>query len=379
MDEHHLLAPGPTPVPEEARLAMAERLIHHRSDAFREVFRRVRRGLAWIFQTDEDVLTLTCSGTGAFEAAMTNFLSSGSTVLVVGGGKFGERWADVGRRFDLDVVEMDIEWGEHADPAALSELLSRQDDVSMVTVTHSETSTGVLHPLEDLAEVVHRESDALLAVDGITSIGVHDVPMDELGVDLLVGGSQKAFGAPPGLGFVAASARAWRRQPDDHLGGYYFDLARERRRQAQNQTAFTPGISQVLALDVSLEKMQEEGRRDVYDRHALHAAATRAAVEALGLELLAQRPSNAVTAVRAPRDIPAPEIVDRMNEGYGAVIAGGQKHMSSDLFRLGHIGFFGRSDILTMVSSLELSLRDLGYSAKSGEATMAAQDVYATA
>ena len=379
MDEHHLLAPGPTPVPEKARLALAKRLIHHRSDEFREVFQRVRSGLQWIFQTDEDVITLTSSGTGAFEAAMTNFLSPGSTVVVVGGGKFGERWADVARRYDLDVVEVDVAWGEAAEPEQLADILADREDVSMVTVTHSETSTGVLHPLEDLADVVQRESTALLAVDGITSVGVHDVPMDELGVDVMVGGSQKAFGAPPGLGFVAVSARAWRRQPDDHLGGYYFDLSRERRRQSQDQTAFTPGISQVIALDVTLDMMRDEGRRNVFERHRVNADATRRAVEALGLELFGDRPSNAVTAVLAPDGLPAPQIVDRMNDTYGAVIAGGQKHMSSELFRLGHIGFFRRTDILTMVSSLELCLRDLGHSADAGTATAAAQRVYTDA
>lgn len=377
MDRQYLLAPGPTPVPEEARLAMAESLIHHRGDEFRRVFKEAHEGLQWLFETQQQVLTVTASGTGAFEAAMVNFTRRGDTVVCIGGGKFGERWGDVARAYDMQVVEVPVEWGEPVDVERVAEVLDEHPDCAMVTLTASETSTGVLHPFEELAEVVDEHPRALYAVDGITAVGVHRVPMDKTGIDLLVAGSQKAFGIPPGLGFVAASDQAWERADACDHARYYFDLQREKRRQADHQTAFTPAISQVVALRVVLEMMRAEGREDLIGRHRLNARATRAGVRALGLELLAQRPTDAVTAVLAPEDLTGPEIVETMLEEHGAVIAGGQKHLKQRLFRIGHIGFFARSDMLNALSALELTLQKLGASVEPGTAVEAAQRVYA--
>lgn len=377
MHEQYLLAPGPTPVPERARLRMAESVIHHRGPEFKEVFGQVRDGLARLFETENDILTLTCSGTGAFEAGMVNFLDPGDKVIAIGGGKFGERWGDVGRAWDMDVVDLDVEWGRTVDVERLRDALRTHSDAAMVTLTLSETSTGVLHPIEEVVEVVRNESQALLAVDGITAVGVHPVPMDELGIDVLVAGSQKAFGVPPGLGFVGVGPRAWDRYEQTGSAGYYFDLERERDRQVDDQTAFTPGISQVLAMDTVLEMMREEGFEAVYERHARHAAATRRAVEALGLETLADEPSNAVTAVVTGEQLDAPDVVRVMRDEHNAVIAGGQKHMKPTLFRLGHIGFFERADIINMISALELTLNDLGWTVETGTGIAAAQQVYA--
>jgi aspartate aminotransferase-like enzyme len=357
---------------------MAERLIHHRGPAFREVFGRVREGLEWLFETDSDVVTVTASGTGAFEAAMTNFTSRGDTVICIGGGKFGERWADVGREHELDVVQLDVEWGEPVDPSRLQELLEAHPDCTMVTLTASETSTGVFHPVADIASVVREHSDALLAVDGITAVGVHSMPMDELELDVVVGGSQKAFGVPPGLGFVAANQRAWDREERSDHPRYYFDLRRERDRQRDNQTAFTPGISQVVALDVALEMMRDEGRHELLDRHDRHASAVRSAVRSLGMEVVAERYSNAVTAVRAPEGVEAPKIVQKMRSDHQAVIAGGQKQFGPVVFRLGHLGFFERRHIVNMISALELTLTSLGADIDDGAGLEAAQGVYAT-
>lgn len=377
-DREHLLSPGPTPVPEKARLRMAESLIHHRGPAFREIFGRVREGLEWLFETDSDVVTVTASGTGAFEAAMTNFTARGDTIIAVGGGKFGERWAEVGRCHDLEVVELDVEWGEPLDADRLADVLLEHPDCAMVTLTASETSTGVFHPVGEIAEVVDDKSDALFAVDGITAVGVHSMPMDELGLDVVVGGSQKAFGVPPGLGFVAANERAWERETACDHPRYYFDLRRERDRQRDNQTAFTPGISQVVALDVALEMMREEGRAELLDRHDRHASAVRSAVRQLGMEVVAERYSNAVTAVRAPADIEAPKVVETMRADHRAVIAGGQKQFGPTVFRLGHLGFFERRHIVNMVSALELTLSKLGAEIEQGDGLSAAQAVYAT-
>ncbi len=378
MHKRYLMAPGPTPVPERARLVMARQLIHHRGGDFKEIMAEVRRGLKWLFQTESEVLTLTCSGTGAFEAGMINFTSPGDTIICIGGGKFGERWGGVGRAYGMNVVDVEVEWGEHVDPSRLESVLEKHGDATLVTLTASETSTGVIHPVEELAKVVRDKSKALFAVDGITAVGVHDIPMDQWGIDVLVAGSQKAFGIPPGLGFVAAGQRAWERAGDEGHPRFYFDLRRERKRQKDNQTAFTPAISVVLALREVLTMMQEEGKEALWERHRRNAEATRAGVQALGLRLLAKRCSDAVTAALTPKGIAAPEVAAAMLADQGVTIAGGQKHLRENLIRIGHIGFFEASDIRMALGALEQVLRKLGCDVEPGAGLAAAQAVFAT-
>jgi aspartate aminotransferase-like enzyme len=356
---------------------MAKSLIHHRGQEFKVVFAEVRERLAWLFETDQPVLTITASGTGTFEAAMTNFTRRSDTIICIGGGKFGERWAEVGRAFGMNVVDIDVEWGEAVDPQQLADALAAHPDCAMVTLTASETSTGVLHPFEELAEVVHDNSEALFAVDGITAVGVHRVPMDATGIDILVAGSQKAFGIPPGLGFVAASERAWERNKEADHPRYYFDLAREKKRQLDNQTAFTPGITQIIAAQVVLKMMVEEGRDALIERHRVNAEATRTGLRALGLDLLASRPADSVSAVLMPEGLDAPKVVKTMLDRHGVTVAGGQAHLKPRLVRIGHIGFFDRTDILTALSALELALEELGMHVERGTAVAAAQSVYA--
>jgi serine---pyruvate transaminase len=377
MFKRYLLSPGPTPVPEEARLAMARELMHHRGPEFKELFGRVRKDLSWLFQTTNDVLVLTCSGTGAFEAAMVNFTRRDDTVIAIGGGKFGERWGKVARAYGMNVVNVDVPWGEALDPALLAEVLEAHPEAAMVTCSASETSTGVYHDVEALARVVKDHGHALFALDGITAVGVHDIPMDAWGIDILVSGSQKAFGIPPGLGFVAASERAWQRYASSDHPRFYFDLMREKIQQEQNQTAFTPAISLVIALDEVLKLMREEGLEGLFERHRLNAEATRAGVLALGLELFARAPAASVTAAVLPKGLPAKDVVRRMRDVYGVTIAGGQDSLAESVLRIGHIGFFERTDILVAMSTLELALGDVGHRFEPGSGVAAVQKVYA--
>lgn len=373
--KRHLLAPGPTPVPEAARLAMARELIHHRGPAFKAVFEEVQSGLGWIFETDAEVLSLTCSGTGAFEAAMINFTRRDSTIVAIGGGKFGERWAEVGRAYGMKVVEVAVPWGESVSPDVLAEVLKTTPEVAMVTVSASETSTGAWHPVEALAAVVREHSQALFAVDGITAVGVQPIPMDAWNIDVLVSGSQKAFGVPPGLAFVAANERAWERYAESDHPRYYFDLGRERDAQQRQQTAFTPAISVVLALQEALKLMMEEGREALFARHQRNARAARAGVEALGLRLFAEHPANSVTAALVPVELSAKAVVRQMRDTYGVTIAGGQGDYADRLVRIGHIGFFEGSDMLVAMSALERALADQGLDVDFGRGVGAAQRV----
>ena len=372
MSRNYLMAPGPTPVPEQARLVMAKQLIHHRGPEFKAIFEEVRKGLQWLFETNEEVLTLTCSGTGAFEAAMINFTSRGEKLLAVGGGKFGERWGKVGEAYGLDVVPLELEWGSVLTPGALRDRLESQKDVAMVTLSASETSTGVYHPVRELAEVVRNHSDALFAVDGITAVGVHPLPMDEWGIDILVSGSQKALGIPPGLGFVAASARAWEKAPASDHPKFYFDLCREKKAQVENQTAFTPAISNVLALREVLLLLKKEGKKALYTRHELNSRATREGLVALGFELLAEKPSYAVSAAKAPKGYGGADLVKALRDQEGVTIAGGQGELKESLIRIGHIGFFDSSDILLTLGALE---RVMGAEV-AGKGVTAAQRVF---
>ena len=379
MTDSILLTPGPTQVPERARQAMARALIHHRTPAFTQVMRAVQRGLKWLYQTEQDVLALTCSGTGTFEAAMINFSRKDDTIVCIGGGKFGERWAEIGRAYGMRVLEMELEWGQAATPDALGALLAANPEVRMVTVCASETSSGVYHPVEQLCQVVRQQTpEALTVVDGITAVGVHPLPMDAWGIDVLVTGSQKALSVPPGMGFLAASARAWARQADSDHPKYYLDLARERAKQDNGQTAFTPAISVALALEVVLQMMQEEGLESIHDRHRTHARAARAAVVAMGLEPLTDSPSFATTAALLPEGIDAPSVVKTCRDVYGVTMAGGQDHLKPRLVRIGHLGFVSSYDVLAGLSALERALRDHGHEAPPGAGLTAAQEVYLT-
>ncbi|MEM1349962.1 MAG: alanine--glyoxylate aminotransferase family protein, partial [Myxococcota bacterium] len=314
MSETLLLTPGPTPVPESVRLAMARALMHHRTDAFTEVFLRAQAGLKWAHQTEDDVVMLTCSGTGAFEAAMIAFTSSEDTIVCVGGGKFGERWSAVGRAYGMNVVELPVEWGKQVDPQMVARALAAHPECAMVTVSASETSTGVLHPVQELGEVVKKHSSALLVVDGITAVGVHPLPMAEWGIDVLVSGSQKAFSLPPGMAFVAAGERSWSRAVRSDHRRYYLDLVRERDKQRDGQTAFTPAISLVVGLDEVVQLMQERGRERGFLLHAKHARGARAGLEALGLTAFAQHPSHALTSATMPQGVFAPAVLKHMRQ-----------------------------------------------------------------
>ncbi len=374
----HLLAPGPVPVPGEVQRAMSAPLVHHRTDAFREIARRVQSGLQWLYETRDWVLTLTGSGTVGMEAAVVNFADPTRTLLTIGGGKFGCRWTEIARAYGLDVVELEVEWGSPASPEALDALLDRYPSTSAVAFSACETSTGVLHPVEELCAVVRNRADVLLLVDGITSVGVSPLPMDAWGIDVLVSGSQKIFAVPPGLTCLGISARAWSLQPSPGLACYSLDLQRELQHQREAQTSFTPATSLWMGLAQSLALMQKEGREPMWSRHALHASAVRAAVKALGFGLVSKRPCNAVTAIKIPPAIDALELVANMRQR-GTIIAGGQGPLRGKIVRIGHLGSLGQRDILAGLGDFELALQEQGWSAPLGAATSAALRVYHTA
>ena len=380
MKKDYIFTPGPTPVPPAVSLAQV-RMIHHRSDEFGLLLARVLDGLKYVFQTENDVLLFTSSGTGAMEGAVANCFSAGDRVAVFNGGKFGERFVEITRYFGLDVINLEYEWGESADPAALDKVLSENADLKGVFLTHSETSTGVVNDVETFGRMV-AETPALLVVDTISGLGAAPFRTDAWNVDVAVSGSQKALMTPPGLAFAAVSDKAWEAADSAALPSYYFSFKEARKSQSKTppQTPYTPAITLVQALDEALKMVRAEGLEHIQERHRLFSRATRAAVEALGLELFAKDLPTAVvaTSVVSPAGVNSGDLVRLMRTEFGVFIAGGQGKAKGKIFRLGHVGFFDPFDITTQVAALELALLRLGCPVDIGAGVTAALEVLAS-
>jgi aspartate aminotransferase-like enzyme len=375
MLKRYLLTPGPTAVPPEVLLRMSQPLIHHRTPDFEALFAQVQEKLQWLFQTKQTVLILAASGTGAMEAAVSNTCSPGDTVIVVNGGKFGERWLKISQAFGAKVTELKVEWGAAVTVDAVAQALEAHPDARAVLVQASETSTTVLHPVEQISALT-RNTNTLLVVDGITSVGATDTPMDRWGIDILVTGSQKALMLPPGLAFLALSDKAWKRVEATRQPRYYFDLRREHKEQQKHTTAYTPAISLINGLHEVLRLMQEEGLEHIFARHALLAAASRAAAQAMGLRLLAPAsPSPAATGIWLPDGVDGSRLLKYMRDRMGVDIAGGQDHLKGKVVRVSHIGYAGPFDVITAISTLEMALRRFGQEIGLGSGVRRAEEI----
>lgn len=378
MKKTYLLTPGPTAIPEAVLSDFSRPILHHRTPQFQAVFREVEDGLKHLFQTSQDVMILSSSGTGAMEAAVSNLFCKGDEVITLNGGKFGERWTKIAKAYGLKPIEIRVEAGEAVELTALEDKVRSHPNAKAVLFQASETSTGVEMPTEGICKIA-RKAGMLSVCDGITACGVFPVPMDAWGIDVLMTGSQKALMIPPGLAFIAFSENAWASQSRSDLPRFYFDLAKERKLISKHQTAWTPAISLIQGLQSSLRLMREEGFENIYQRHALLARATRSAVEALGLERFAIRhPSTAVTAVKVPATIAdGKQIPKLMRDQYGVTITGGQDELEGKIFRLAHFGYCGEFDITTAIACLELVLNQLKFPVKFGQGVGAALQVFA--
>lgn len=353
-----LFTPGPTAVPAEVLETQARPLIHHRTEEFRRALTDSMKGLQYVIETRNPVVVLTASGSGAMEATVVNLTQPGDTVIVTEVGKFSERWREIAAVFNVRVVVVHAEYGQVAAPEAVERAFKENPGAGVLFTTHSETSTGALQDVEAFAKVAQRHG-ALIAVDAITSAGAHRVRTDEWGLDAVVGGSQKGVMIPPGLAYVALSLRAVAKMRAGRHPVYYFDLLKAVASAEKGDTPYTPAITLVLALQRALEMMREEGIENVVARHEANGSAVRAAVTAMGLELLAKIPSNAATAVLTPGDSAGP-ITKHIEQRYGVKIAGGQGSLKGKIVRLGHLGYYDETDMYTLVSAFEATLNDLG-------------------
>ncbi len=370
-----LAIPGPTPVPEAVLLAMAKHPMGHRSADFSAIFNEIRADLKWLHQTENEVLMLTTSGTGAMEAGIINFLSAGDRVLVGNNGKFGERWGEVCRAYGLNTEEITAEWGKPLDPEVFGAALAADTGktIKAVIVTHSETSTGVLNDLETINGHVKAHGSALMMVDAVTSLGATSVPVDEWGLDVVASGSQKGYMIPPGLAFVAVSEKAWEAYKSANLPKYYLDLEKYRKNALKDTTPFTPPVNLFLGLQAALQMMKREGLENIFARHDRLKRATRAAVAAMNLPLFGPDDcaSPAITAVM-PQGVEAEKVRSVMKKRFDIALAGGQDALKGKIFRIGHLGFVSDRDVLTAIAALEASLVELGYDGVSPGAGIAA-------
>jgi serine---pyruvate transaminase len=368
------MTPGPSPVPEDVLLELARPVIHHRSREAQGWNDEVVDGLKYVFQTRNDVLILTSSGTGAMEAAVVNAVPRGGKAIVLDAGWFASRWGVLCRTFGIEPVVLSTEWGRPVDPETVANALQAHPDASAVFGTLSETSTGTGHPVEAIGRIV-AGSPALFVVDGISGVGAMECRADDWGIDLLCVGSQKALMMPPGLAFVAVSPKAWAKIDAFDSPSYYFNLKAARKASRDSLTPYTPAHTLIGALRVGLRRIKEEGIENVWDRHRRMSEACRAGIQALGLELFSARPAEGMTVFRVPEGLKDAEIRTGLFERFGITTIGGQDKLKGQIVRVGHMGYADELDVISGLAALEMVLDDLGFDLEPGRAVTAAQQV----
>lgn len=366
-DKQFLMIPGPTPVPESVLQALAKHPIGHRSKGFSAIFAEVTEKLQWLAQTKNDVFIYTASGTGAMEGAIANTVSPGDKVLTLEIGKFGERWTDLAKTYGAETLTLKAEPGENISPADLEKTLKENPDIKVVALTHSETSTGTANDVETLCKII-KDHGALIVLDAITSLGCMPIKTDDWGIDVLVSGSQKGFMIPPGLSFIYVSQKAYEYKENCKSPSLYFCWKAAKKSLEANTTPYTPNVSHIIALNVAMDMMKEEGLENIFARHKKLRDGLRAAIKALGLGLLTkdETASCAITAIYPPEGVSVPDIRSKFTKDWDIVVANGQANLKDKIFRMGHLGFVSYRDVATAVAALEGVLSGLGYKFKAG-------------
>ncbi|MDP8216476.1 MAG: alanine--glyoxylate aminotransferase family protein [Candidatus Kaelpia imicola] len=360
-----LLTPGPTPVPEEVLLSQAKSTIHHRTDEFRSILKDVSEDLKTIFQTKNQVLIVSSSGTGVMEAAVANLMQDGVRFIPVVGGKFGERWAEIAKAYSAEYDTLDLKWGSAPNLDSLREKLKIGNSRKIILTTLCETSTGVNYDIKGMA-ILAKEFNALIVVDAVSGLGADELRMDDWGLDIVVSGSQKGLMLPPGLAFISLSKEAQSLIERSSSSKYYFDLIKAGKAASKSDTPWTPAVNMIVALRTALKMILDEGIENVWRRHAKLAAMTREAVTSLGLKVFAQRPSSAVTSVLMPESIDSAEMVKFIRAEFGISIAGGQAELKSKIIRIAHMGYINLFDVLSGIAAVEFGLHYFGHKFKLG-------------
>jgi aspartate aminotransferase-like enzyme len=374
--KQRLLTPGPTPLYPPALHAMMASDLHHRTEDFRTVYRACLSDLKEVMGTAHDVLMFAASGTGAMDASVSNLFSKGDKVIVCSAGKFGERWVEIAKAYGLEANVLSAPYGEVVTPAQVEAALAAEPATRGVFVQASETSTGAAHDVRSMAAAVSR-TNAIFVVDAITGLGTMPLEIDAWGLDVVIGGSQKAFMIPPGLAFMSIGPKAWQFAATSTLPHYYFNLKKEKKSGDAGESSWTPSTALILALAEALRYIKRIGMANLVENAQLLAQGARAAVTALGLELFApSSPGSSVTAVKAPANLDSGVIVKEFRNRFGAIIANGQGSMKGKIFRIAHLGYFDFADLFAVVAELEIILRANGCAVEYGTGVAAVQGVY---
>ncbi|MCF7916781.1 MAG: alanine--glyoxylate aminotransferase family protein [Candidatus Omnitrophica bacterium] len=374
MKRKNLMTPGPSPVPPFVREMLAKEIIHHRTDEFRNILADVHQGLKDLLLTKNPVAVLSASGTGAMEAAVSNLFSKGDKVITIAGGKFGQRWTEIANNFSLDVIEMEINWGDAPDPKEVEKVLSENEGVKAVLTTLCETSTATVYDIENIAKVA-KKAGAITVVDAISGLGQDKLLTDQWGVDVVVSGSQKGLMLPPGLSFISINDKAKDLMEKSDLPKYYFDLKKALGKHKTNDTPYTPAVTLVIALAAALGQINKEGIQNRWKKFAKLAKATKAAAEALGLSLLSSSPSASATAIKVPDNIKSSDIVKLLRNEYGLSIAGGQAQLKDKIIRIAHMGWINEQDLISCFSLLEVALKKMGHKFNTGSSLTQLEEV----
>jgi aspartate aminotransferase-like enzyme len=376
--KQRLFTPGPTPLLMEAQArTLTAANVHHRTEAFRKIMTETLELLKYYYNTKNDVLIFASSGTGAMEGSVSNLVSPGERILVGTAGKFGERWLDLAKAYGVEAVKAESPYGQPVNIEAMKQRLAQDGPFRAVYIQATETSTAVMNDVQALGEAVKNYPETCLVVDAITGLGTSDLRPDEWGLDIVIGGSQKAVMIPPGLAFASVSEKAWSLIAKAKLPRYYFDFAKERKNQVKGETAFTPATTLVISLHAALEYIKEIGRENLIANAALLAALTREAATALGLKLFAESsPANAATAVCAPEGMDSGAIIKELRTRFGAIVANGQGSMKGKIFRLAHLGYYDMADLFAIVAALEIVLLKAGHKIELGAGVRAAEEAY---
>lgn len=358
---YYLMAPGPVQMPEEVLKELAKPMIHHRTPEFDQILAETMELLKAFFQTERPVYIQTATGSGGMESALVNTCSPGDKVIAIVSGKFGERWRDMAVAFGLNVITHDVEWGKSVRLQDIDRLLKENPDTRVVMTQACETSTGTVHPIQELAFLTKQYPKCLLMVDAITALGVMDLPIDKWQLDVVVAGSQKAFMIPTGLAFLTFSEKAWPYVLSAKLPRYYWDIRSEDKTNQKGETHFSSAVTHIRALRVALKMMLSEGVGRQIKKAAALANATRLGAQALGCQVFSDSPSPSVTALRVPDGIDGTVVRNRLEAEYNITIAGGQDHLKGKIIRIGHLGYVGRKETLATIESLADVLKSMGH------------------
>lgn len=377
MKKYFLLTPGPTPVPPEVAQAESKPILHHRTSEFGKIFVEVIEGMKYVFQTKNDVLMITGSGTAAMEASVVNLLSAGDEVIVASCGNFGDRWEKICQAYGVKVNKISVEWGKAIDPKDIESLLKQNKNIKAVFTTHTETSTGIVNDIETIGKIV-KDTQAVLVVDTVSGLVNQKLLTDEWNVDVAVTGAQKGLMCPPGLAFATVSQKAWQLVEKSTLPKFYLDFKKMRKSIDNKETPFTPAVSLVIAIHKAIEMIKEKTLEKIWQETEKLAVATRAAIKAMGLKIFCDEShiSNIVTPISMPEGIDGQKVVKILREEFGISIAGGQDKLKGKIVRIAHMGYIDRFDLIVGISGLEIVLNKLGYKVELGKGVKAFEEKF---